>query len=269
MSILKIVLKNGHKSNALRLLGVFMAAIASIGIVAYFINASTEQTNKVSFKAAGVKYREQYTAADIISLPDTYIEEKQTAEKYEQKILKKVFVNGTEFFMSVKNKKSTNLSLKRVEKQPVATANMEISSDLQVLSSFDCVKSIPKILLDYISNMFLIEYGKSHEDFHSQYTIDETLPLLKHFSINCDTDQNCSALFQYDKYHGLKTTTDKTYRRKEVFYCCPSVHSSTNETLSDVCQRAQTIVGKSVFRESKDSTFLGRVKERDTYAQLD
>ena len=107
--------------------------------------------------------------------------------------------------------------------------------------------------------MFLSEYGRSHKDFHFQNKIDETLPLLKQFNINCGIDQNCSSSFQYDKQYGLNTTADNTFLRKDVFYCCPSVQSSTNETISNICKRAQTVVGKSVFRDSKDSTFLGRV----------
>ena len=161
--------------------------------------------------------------------------------------------------MSIKDKKPNKESLKTVVKQPMAIEKMETSSDLQVLSSFDCVKSIPAVLLDYVSSMFINEYGKSHEDFHSQYETEETLLLLEQFNVNCDIDQNCSALFQYDKQYGLNTTADKTFLKKGVFYCCPSVHSLTNQTVSDVCKQAQKIAGKSVFRESKNSTFLERV----------
>ena len=235
--------------------------MALIGMIAYFISSSTEQTSKVSFKAAGVKYKEQLT---VVSLPDTPIEEKQKPEKYERKVLKKVFVNGTEHLMSLKVKTSTNTSSKGVIKRPVNM--MKMDSDLQLLSSFDCLKSIPTILLDYMSNMFVNEYGKSHNDFHFQYRIDETLPLLRQFSLNCDKDYNCSTLFQYDKGFGLKTTADSTYQQKDVFYCCPSVHDSTNETISSVCKHAQTIARKSIFRESKASSFLGRVIEFTTCA---
>ena len=107
--------------------------------------------------------------------------------------------------------------------------------------------------------MFVNEYGRSHKDFHSQNRIESTLPLLKQFNISCGSDQNCSSLFQYDKQYALNTTADNTYLRENVFYCCPSVHSTTNETISKVCKHAQTVAGKSVFRESKDPTFLGRV----------
>ena len=134
-----------------------------------------------------------------------------------------------------------------------------MSSDLQVLSSFDCVKSIPAVLLDYVSSMFLNQYGKSHTDFHFQQKIDETLPLLKQFNISCGIEQNCSTFFQYDKQYGLNTTADKTFQRKDVFYCCPSVHNLTNATISNVCNSAQAVAQKSIFRESKDSTFLGGV----------
>ena len=232
--------------------------MASIGMVAYFINFSNEQTNKISFKAAGVKYKEQLT---VVSPPDAPIEQKQRPRKYERTVLKKVFVNGTDYFMSLKAKELTNTSSNRVVNYPIAIETTEISSDLQVLSSFDCVKSIPTILLDYMSNMFVNEYGRSHSDFHSQNRIDETLPLLKHFNINCDADQNCSTLFQYDKQYGLNTTADNAYQRNELFYCCPNIHSSTNEKISNVCKHAQKIARKSVFRESKDSTFLEWVTE--------
>ena len=265
MSILKIVIKKGHKSSALGLFGIILVVFASIGIIANFINLNIEQTNKVSFKSAGVQYRKHFTTVELMSLQDKSIEEKQTPRKYERKVLKKVLVNGTDYFMSVKESKSTNSSLKRVVKQPVVLEKMEINSDLQVLSSFDCVKSIPTVLLNYISNMFINEYGKSHKDFHLQQKIDETLPLLKEFSINCGSDQNCSTVFKYDKQYGINTTADKTYQREHVFYCCPSVHSLTNETVSDVCKRAQSVVWRSAFRESKESMFLGRVNELSTH----
>ena len=132
-----MVFKRGHKSQALRLLGVLFGVMASIGMVAYFMNFSTEQTKKVSFKAAGVKYKEQLT---VVSLPDTPIEQKQRPKKYERTVLKKVFVNGTDYFMSLKVKELTNTSSNRVVKHPIET--MKISSDLQVLSSFDCVKDL-------------------------------------------------------------------------------------------------------------------------------
>ena len=123
------------------------------------------------------------------------------------------------------------------------------------------LKSIPTVLLDYISNTFLNEYGQSHEDFHFQYNIDETLPLLKELNVNCGVDQKCSTSFQYDKQYGLNTTAEKIYQRNDIFYCCPSVHHKRNLTISNVCNRAHEVVGKSVFRESKDSSFLGRVIE--------
>ena len=229
--ILKLVFKKGHKSHALRLLGILLGVMGSVVMVAYFINYSTEQTNKVSFKAAGIKYKEQYTISEVVT-------RREETEKH---------------------KNSTSSSLTTEIKQPVAGENAKISSDLQVLSSFDCAKSIPTVLLEYVSNTFLNEYGRSHKDFHSQNIIGETLPLLKQLNINCGIDQKCSTLFQYDKPYGVSTTGDKTYVREDVFYCCPSVHSMTNQTISDVCKRAQTIVGKSIFRESKNSTFLGRV----------
>ena len=237
-----------------------LVLFASIGLVAYFINLSIEQTNKVSFKSAGVQYRKHFTAVGVMSLPDTSIEKKQTLGKYERKVLKKVLVNGTDFYMPLKAKKSTKSLSKRVVKQHVALEKFEKSSDLQVLSSFDCVKSIPKVLLDYISNMFLDEYGKAHKDFHSQQKIDNTLPLLKGLNINCGIDQNCSTSFQYDKQYGLNTTADNTFQREQVFYCCPSVHSVPNATISNVCKSAQAVAQKSTFRESKDHTFLGRVR---------
>ena len=52
---------------------------------------------------------------------------------------------------------------------------------------------------------------------------------------------------------------------EELFYCCPSVHNLTNETISEVCKRAQAIAGRSVFRESKESTFLEWVIELSTH----
>ena len=256
-----MVFQKGHKSKALRLFGIILVSCTSIGLVAYFINLSTEQTNKVSFKSAGLQYRKYFKAVEIMSLPDTSIEENQTPRKYVRKILKKVFVNGTEHLMSVEEPKSINASLKRVVKESLATETPEISSDLKVLSSFDCVKSIPKVLLDYISNMFVSEYGRSHKDFHSQNIIEETLPLLKQFNLNCGVDQNCIISFQYDKKYGLNTTADNTFLTKDVFYCCPSAHSSKNETISNLCKRAQTVSEKSIFRESKESSFLGRVTE--------
>ena len=256
---LKLLFKKGHKSSATRLFAMIIIVFSSTGLIAYFINLSIEKTNKVSFKAAGVQYRKHFTAVEVMRLPDTPIEERKTPRKNERKVLKKVLVNGTDYFMSIEVKKSSNSSLKRVVKHPMAFEKMETSSDLQVLSSFDCGKSIPTVLLDYISNMFINEYGKSHGDFYFQQKVDETLPLLKELNINCGLDHNCSTSFQYDKQYGLQTTEDKTFHRKGVFYCCPSIHSLTNATISNVCKSAQTTTQKSIFRESNDSTFLGRV----------
>ena len=235
--------------------------MALAGIIAYFINYSTEQTNKVSFKAAGVKYKQHFVVSELSSLADTPADKKQTPEQKVQEILKN-------FFQALKHQNSTNSSFSRVIKQPIVKETTEISSDLQVFSSFDCVKSIPTVLLDYISNTFLDEYARSHTDFHFQYRLDETLPLLKNLNINCDIDQNCSTSFQYDKQYGLNTTGDNTYQRKELFYCCPSVHISKDEPISNICKRAQTLTGKSIFRESKDSAFMERVNELSTHALL-
>ena len=245
-----MVFNKGHKSNALRLFGFLLGVMALIGTVAYFINSSTDQTNKVSFKAAGVKYKEHFIVSEFMSRPE--VRYKNASNELSQKTTNE----NSSMTETAPLKNSTNSTL---TKKPVASESIEISSDLQVLSSFDCMKSIPTVLMDYMSNMFLYEYGRSHEDFHSQQKIDETLPQLKKFNINCDKDQNCSTSFQYDKQYGLNTTGDNTYQRKELFYCCPSVHISKDEPISNICKRAQTVVGKSVFRDSKDSTFLGRV----------
>ena len=226
--------------------------MALAGIIAYFINYSTEQTNKVSFKAAGVKYKQHFKVSELSSIPDTPADKKQKPEQKKQKILKNVF-------QALNDANSTNSSFTKEVKQSQSEENLEVGLDLQVFSSFDCVKSIPTVLLDYTSTMFRNEYGKSHKDFHSEYEIEETIPLLEKFNINCDIDQNCSALFQFDKHYGLHTSADKTFKRKELFYCCPSVHSLTNVTITNACKRAQTAAGKSIFRESKDSTFLGGV----------
>ena len=252
ISILKLTFKKGHKSLALRLLGVLLGFTALVGTIAYFISSSTEQTNKVSFKAAGLNYKKHFIVPGMLGIPDTSTEKIQTPEQKVQEILKN-------FFQALKDENSTNSSLTRETKQSEAEEKMEMDLDLQVISNFDCVKSVPSVLVNYLSTMFQNEYGRSHKDFHSQHKIDEPLPLLKQFNINCGIDQNCSSSFQYDKQYGLNTTADNTFLRKDVFYCCPSVQSSTNETISNICKRAQTVVGKSVFRDSKDSTFLGRV----------
>ena len=261
---MKLIFKKGHKSNALRLLGILLGLLALIGMVGYFVNSSTEQTSRVSFPAAAVQYKKQFT--EVLSPSDVPIEEKHRKDTSSSTSMRDSKIpdstNKNSWAAETKQVKHlTNTTLTNAEKQLLVKENMEISSDLQVLSSFDCVKSIPTVLLDYMSAMFLNEYGQSHTDFHSQYKIDETLPMLNQFNISCGIDQNCSTLFQYDKQYGLKTTADSTFKRKEVFYCCPSVHNSRNETISNVCKQAQSVVGKSVFRESKDSTFLGRVIE--------
>ena len=229
-----------------------MGVMALAGIIAYFINYSTEQTNKVSFKAAGVKYKQHFKVSELSSIPDTPADKKQKPERKKQKILKNAF-------QAFNDGNSTNSSFTKELKQSQSEENLEVGLDLQVFSSFDCVKSIPTILLDYTSTMFRNEYGKSHKDFHSEYEIEETIPLLEKFNINCDIDQNCSALFQFDKHYGLHTSADKTFKRNELFYCCPSVHSLTNVTINNACKNAQTAARKSIFRESKDSTFLGGV----------
>ena len=251
---MKLFFKNGHKSFALRLLGILLGVTISVGIVAYFINSSNEQTSKVSFKAAGVKYKEHFIVPGVLS-PDKLIDKKQT--KKEQKVQEIL----ESFFQALEDENSTNSSLARDVKQSEDEEKMDIGLDLQILSSFDCVKSTPSVLLDYMSTMFVNEYGRSHKDIHSVHKIDQTIPLLNQFNINCGIDQNCSTLFQYDKQYGLQTSPDKTFKQNELFYCCPSVHSLTNVTMSNVCKRAQTVAQKSIFRESNDSTFLGRVIE--------
>ena len=255
----KLIFKKGHKSHALRLLGILLCVMASTGMVAYFINTSVEQTSKVSFKAAGVKYKEHFLLPRISSLPDTQVE--RTSEQKVQEILK--------YFFQALEDETSNSTLTGEVKQSEAKESMEIGPDLQILSSFNCVKSAPSVLVDYLSTMFLNQYGRSHKDFHSQQIVDEPLPLLKQFNINCGVDQNCSTSFQYDKQYGLNTTADNTFLRKDVFYCCPSVHSSANETMSEVCRRAQKVAERSVFRNSKESTFLGRVTEFSTHVILD
>ena len=239
--------------------------MASIGIIAYSINSSTEQTNKVSFKAAGVEYKDHFTVTDISS-QDVYNEVKYRKNSSSSITMQKnTSQNPTDkqsLLAEAKQVKiSANSTFTMAEKRPLAKENKAINSDLRVLSSFDCVKSIPKVLLEYTSNLFLNEYGRSHADFHSQRRIDETVPLMKKFNINCGIDQNCSTSFQYDKQYGLNTTADNTFLREDVFYCCPSVYSLANETTSNICKHAQAVVGKSVLRESKDSTFLGPVIE--------
>ena len=226
--------------------------MALAGIIAYFINYSTEQTNKVSFKAAGVKYKQHFKVSELSSLPNLPADKKQKPEQKKQKILKNVF-------QALNDGNSTNSSFTKEVKQSQSEENLKTGLDLQVFSSFDCVKSIPTVLLDYTSTMFRNEYAKSHKDFHSEYEIEETIPLLEKFNINCDIDQNCSALFQFDKHYGLRTSADKTFKRNELFYCCPSDHSLTNVTITNACKSAQTAARKSIFRESKDSTFLGGV----------
>ena len=267
-----MIFKKGHKSNALRLFGFILAIIATSAVVAYFLNNSTEQTNRVSYKAAGLKYKEQYTVADRLSLPVNLIDDESQNSKNKHNLVSKTQQSVQQllkkFFQAVEDEKSTNSSLARETEQPNVVDMTEMSPDLQVLSSFDCVKSIPTVLIDYISTLFLNEYGKSHEDFHSQNRIDETIPLLKQLNINCGVGQNCSTMFQYDKQYGIDTTADNTFLSEGVFYCCPSVHSSPNETISNICKRGQTVTGKSVFRESKDSTFMGRAIELSTYNLL-
>ena len=264
-----MVFKKGQKSHALRLLGMLLGVMALAGIIGYSISSSTEQTNKVSFKAAGVQYKQQLTVTKIASLPDGSSEEKQRKNLSSSlSVLDGKSQNSTNknrFVGKAKQVKSLNTSLIRAQKQPEAKEIIKMSLDLQVLSSFDCVKSIPTVLVDYISTMFRNEYGRSHKDFHSEHKIDETIPQLEQFNINCGVDQNCSALFQYDKQYSLNTTADKTYFREDIFYCCPSVHSWKNETTSKVCKRAQAVAGKSVFRESKDPTFLKWVTKPTTY----
>ena len=106
VSILKFVFKKGHKSHALRVLGILLGGMALIGMLAYFINSSTEKTSKVSFKAAGVKYKEHFTVSGIFSHPDKPIDKKLTSELKVQEIL-------TNFFEALKDENSTNSSSTR------------------------------------------------------------------------------------------------------------------------------------------------------------
>ena len=258
-----MIFKKGHKSDALLLLGVLFCIVVSIGTTAYFMIDNTEETNKVSIKAAGVDYRKQYTVAELMSVPDiaTGVRQRKNISSIR---------NGSNINSTSETEQEHNSALTRELKlkQPKTIKSTKISSDLKVLSSFDCVKSIPTVLLDYISTTFLTEYGLSYTDFHSQYKFDKRLPLLKSFNINCGTDQNCSTLFQYDKQYGLNTTANNTYQREDMFYCCPNVHSKTNQTLTETCKHAQTVAGKSVFRESTKPLFLELVEQLATHETL-
>ena len=260
-----MLFKKGVKSIALRLLGVMQVIAWSLILVGYFMRLSYEQTNKVSFEAAGIKYKEQFTVTEIMSRHSKPSEAKQRKGVYlstSMRILKnKKSTNKNKSVITYKKGNSTNLPLLNVTKQSFAVKSTELNLDLRVLSSFDCVKSIPTVFLNYISNTFLNEYERSFRDFHFHQKLDETLPLLKKINVNCGADQSCSTLFQYDKNYGTNTTGDKTYERKDIFYCCPSVQNSTNQTFNNVCERAQTLAGKSVFRGSKSQTFLERVIE--------
>ena len=265
VSILKLIFKKGHKSHALRFLCILFGLMVSAGFIAYFMNYSTEEKNKVSFKAAGMRYKQQYTIAEVMSLPELPFEEKQRKNTSSSALIRdgknQTFINKNSLVAENERNKNVKKSTLSHKTQVSALEDTGISLDLQVLSSFNCVESIPTVLVDYISKMFINEYGRSHKDIHFVHKIDQTIPLLKQFNINCGVDQNCSALFQYDKQYGLETTADKTYQRNEVFYCCPSINRSANETISNLCKRAQTVARKSVFRESKKSIFLERVIE--------
>ena len=146
--------------------------MASMGMSVYFINSSTEQTDKISFKAAGVKYKEHFTVSEVLIRPDMPTEQKQRKITSSSASMR----DNTNPYSTDKNslvaetenvKEITNSTINIAKKRPVAKETIKISTDLQVLSSFDCVKSIPTVLLEYISNTFLNEYGRSHEDFHS------------------------------------------------------------------------------------------------------
>ena len=132
--------------------------MASVWMVGYFINYSTEQTNKVSFKAAGFKYREQYTMEKIKNLPDMPIEEEKQKNTNSSKSMQnefnnnQVLINKNNLIAETKKDENfTKTSLAKVKvKQSFTAKNTE--SDVQVLSSFDCVKAIPTVLIDYISH---------------------------------------------------------------------------------------------------------------------
>ena len=141
VSVLKMAFKKGHKSSAFRLFWVLLAISALIGLAAYFMNVSTEQTNKVSFKAAGLKYREMFTDTKAMSLLDVPFEEKQQKNRSTQDYKSQNSTNKNNTESENEQHKISSLTT-TVLNQPGAVEMTKITSDLQVLSSFDCVKDL-------------------------------------------------------------------------------------------------------------------------------
>ena len=256
--ILKLLKEEGHKSQAFRILCMVTIVLTLIGLLAHFIQTSTDSTSKFSFKGAGTVYRR--------SLQNTAVSPENKHEKVTRsaklsltrknlnKILDEILISLDSANETLSNSKIKQSSNKKLSK----SIDTKQSHDFRVLSSFECNGSIPSAFTSYVASTFVSEYDRSYGDFTSENVSVQALPKLTNVQINCVLGQSCHTLFEYDKQRGVNSTSDMKYLRKNIFYCCPPVDNFTDLTVAE-CNDSTTIIAKSAFRESKKPFLLERL----------
>ena len=248
---------------------MIIIVLTLIGLMANWMQISTDSTSKFSFKGAGTVHRRRYIMKREIDSFDSQI-----------KIVKKSsnLSSTNETISSGKAQQPLNQTVSNktfvyesIEKN---LADTKKSHSFRVLSSFECDGSIPSALTNYVSNTFVTEYKRSYGDVILGNTFlhvsnmtffTRFMPNLTDVRISCDLDKPCQTLFIYDKKRGLDKAyskenifsgSDKVYPRDDVFFCCPPMD---DETFTDECNHAKGVIQKSTFRESKKPFFLERV----------
>ena len=267
--IVKLLKGEGHKSQAFRILCLMIVALTLVGLLANFIQTSTDSTNKFSFKGAGTVYRRRYILKKEVESPKNEFEDTSEVKKMTKQAEEKLHNLLDQILLGLASKNETMPNSKETETQnsqslsktsfykssKSKSIDTKRSQDFCVLSSFECNGSIPTAFTSYISSTFVTEYERSYGDFA---TTLQGLPKLTDVQVNCVLGQPCHTLFENDKQRGINSTSDMKYLRENVFYCCPPMDSFTNETVAQ-CNYSRTIIEKSTFRESKKPFLLGRV----------
>ena len=131
-------------------------------------------------------------------------------------------------FNKAPNFKSTELELK---KQTV---------DLSALTSFNCSETFPQFIADYIDDTFTQNHDAILDDMstHHRYEYNsEQLPRLLSTQTQCDRDDDCMTVFNYDKPYSIQL--DVEFKRdKTLFHCCDPMLTNPIE---DVCNLTETM----------------------------
>ena len=130
-------------------------------------------------------------------------------------------------FNNAPNFKSTELELKKQ------------SMDLSVLTSFSCNETFPEFIADYIDDTFTQNHDAILSDMstHHRYKQNEMLPRLLSTHTECDQDNDCLTVFDYNKPYGIQL--DLQFKRnKTLFHCCDP---TLTDPIEDVCNLTETV----------------------------